>query len=200
MRKKPTIIVSGLGRCGSSLTMQMLSAGGMPCVGAFPDFEDEIVLHPLAADFITAHSGMAIKVLNPHISTLPEGPAYAIIWLDRDPAEQAKSQVKMLNTALPPGDRLNHRARRAMTSSLRKERNTAVQALPKHNRCGLFTTFERIIDHPEAAAADLARFLAPEFDLDAERMARVAIPRSAKCRDDMWIEECLVANAGRCAR
>ena len=38
-KDRPCIIVSGLGRCGSSLVMQMLHAGGVECLGAPPAFE-----------------------------------------------------------------------------------------------------------------------------------------------------------------
>jgi hypothetical protein len=36
---KPYVIVAGFGRCGSSLTMTMLHAAGIPCIGTPPDFE-----------------------------------------------------------------------------------------------------------------------------------------------------------------
>ena len=36
-----TVIVSGLGRCGTSLVMQMLAAGGIDCYGPFPAYEPE---------------------------------------------------------------------------------------------------------------------------------------------------------------
>lgn len=39
MSDKPTIFVSGLGRCGSSMTMQMLDAAGIPCIGDYPAYE-----------------------------------------------------------------------------------------------------------------------------------------------------------------
>jgi hypothetical protein len=41
MMSAPVIVVAGLGRCGTSLVMQMLAAAGLPCVGSFPDFEDD---------------------------------------------------------------------------------------------------------------------------------------------------------------
>lgn len=192
MSEKPTIIVAGLGRCGSSLTMQMLYAAGIPCLGTYPDFEDERTLRLLDADFVEKYSGAAMKSLIPYRFPLPEGPRYAIIWLDRDATEQAKSQVKMLNAL--GGTGLNRRARCAMASAIKKDRAAALQALPKRNGRVLMTTFERIIEYPEDAANDIAEFLHPEFDIDAGRMASVVIPRSTKCMGDMGIEEYLVSS------
>ncbi|MHB8286386.1 MAG: hypothetical protein ACYDD1_17175 [Caulobacteraceae bacterium] len=67
---KPTIIVSGLGRCGSSLTMQMLNAAGVHCVGSFPSFEGP-ECEAFQEGFITAErwaavAGRAVKLLDPH--------------------------------------------------------------------------------------------------------------------------------------
>ena len=38
------LLICGHGRCGSSLVMQMLAAGGVKCAGKYPDFEpDEVI-------------------------------------------------------------------------------------------------------------------------------------------------------------
>ena len=39
MSAPPALLVAGLGRCGTSLMMQMLAAAGLPCVGEFPAYE-----------------------------------------------------------------------------------------------------------------------------------------------------------------
>ena len=41
--KRPTVFVCGHGRCGSSMVMQMLDAGGFPCFGEYPAYEPEEV-------------------------------------------------------------------------------------------------------------------------------------------------------------
>ena len=93
------VLVVGLGRCGSSLTMQMLAAGGMPVHGKAPTYEvEEAMVGRMDRAWLAAQRG-AIKVLEPKRmpSLVLDHPGNAIIWLDRDPDQQAKSQAKFLH-------------------------------------------------------------------------------------------------------
>lgn len=86
----PTVIVAGFGRCGSSLVMQMLHAAGFPVTGEYPSFErDEYNTGGLSPP------AGASKILNLECNPPPAG-AYRWVWLDRSPAQQAKSQAKFL--------------------------------------------------------------------------------------------------------
>ncbi|HWH75147.1 MAG TPA: hypothetical protein VNV16_12895, partial [Methylibium sp.] len=90
----PTTIVSGLGRCGTSMLMQMLHRGGMPCLGPWPSFEVDEARATLAPKFVAEHAGKAIKVLDPQRIGLPAD--VRVVWLDRDHRQQAKSHAKFL--------------------------------------------------------------------------------------------------------
>lgn len=94
----PILLVCGFGRCGTSLVMQMLAAGGIPVTGRGPSHEE---MPPGAyrhnADFWRSqYSGRAIKVLDPAIRRPPAGLNYRVIWLERDFWQQALSQIKLL--------------------------------------------------------------------------------------------------------
>ncbi len=88
-----TILILGMGRCGLTVTMQMLCAGGYPCYGAPPAFE---VCNIDRIPFATL-SGKAIKVLQPDNTFWPPKGEYHVITIQRDSQEQAKSMGKLLN-------------------------------------------------------------------------------------------------------
>src|SRR5690242_18079420 len=92
------IIVSGLGRCGTSLVMQMLDAGGIPCHGPFPAYEpDDVGVGRDLAKLLAIPK--AFKMIDPHRDALfPSMQGVRVIWIDRDFEEQARSQVKMVET------------------------------------------------------------------------------------------------------
>src|SRR5690348_17944000 len=88
------LIVAGLGRCGSSLMMQMLQRGGMKCAGEFPAFEMPETNHcSISREWLSQFSGGAVKILDPHLCTIENTPA-VVLWLSRDHWHQAKSQIK----------------------------------------------------------------------------------------------------------
>ena len=61
-----TTIVTGFGRCGSTMLMRMLDAGGMPVVAdSRASFESELFRVPKPTDW-QQYRGRAIKVLDPH--------------------------------------------------------------------------------------------------------------------------------------
>jgi hypothetical protein len=92
----PIILVSGFGRCGTSLVMQMLSAAGIDCTGLPPTWEEKPPKGADAAYWVEHYAGRAIKVLDPHRLCPPKGPAYRVIWLDRNIRQQALSHLKFL--------------------------------------------------------------------------------------------------------
>ena len=78
------VLVCGLARCGTSLTMQMLQAGGMRCAGRAPAFEDFRAFAGGYSDsWMREQAGGAVKVLDPQLISrrqLAALPAIAI-WL-----------------------------------------------------------------------------------------------------------------------
>lgn len=92
-------LVAGFGRCGSSLVMAMLKAGGLPEVGTPPIYEvAEFNTTYTCATFLERSGGGILKWLEPLATVLPSamrgGP---ILWLDRDPSEWAESHLKLRN-------------------------------------------------------------------------------------------------------
>ena len=171
----PTIIVAGLGRCGSSLTMQMLSAAGLPTIGTYPDFECTENRQLLVDDpeaWRDAVAGKAVKVLDVHRTGIPPILGARIIWLDRDRTEQAKSQLKILSSAFSTIlAQDNRESRRAMEASLRRDREASLALL---RRTG------SQVRRPCLSAETIGTL----FDADEEavdRMAEVVIPRTPGC-------------------
>lgn len=176
---RPAIIVAGMGRCGTSLMMQMLHAAGVPCVGRYPAFEtDHSSIRHFDANFIAQLGDVAMKLIDPKHFQIPDLRHHVVVWLDRDADQQAASALKLLGIA---GGR---RERRAYAKSLRNDRWPNIHAL---GHCSKFTTrFEDLIERPVIATGKISQFLA-EFgwDIDPAIMAGQVVPRSSVCFDGM---------------
>lgn len=192
----PALLVAGLGRCGTSLLMQMLAGAGLPCVGEFPAYEVPELDHrepPLA--WLEAQRGKAMKVLNPHLTTIPPEFEAPVIWLDRNLRDQAKSQAKFA-CAMMGADPVSGVHLTRWTKGLRQERRQALLALAGRPR--LILRFELLIHDPSMASRQIAAFLWPWWPgLRPERLASAARPRpsGAACAPDLAMELALVAEA-----
>lgn len=178
----PTIIVTGLGRCGSSLVMQMLAAGGVETVGSYPDFEDDINMRLPSEDaqreFLERSRGRAVKLLDPHLHQPPAGLEYRVIFLSRHPVEQAKSMLKLA------GASDNRRSRRAMESSVRSDTVRAREAVTRIGAGRFYNLpFENIIHDPDGVAKWIVGYLlrGHRAPLDVAAMARCVRRRPATC-------------------
>lgn len=193
MTKFP-IIVAGMGRCGSSLLMQMLSSAGVKCLGEFPAFEpDETSMSRDPASLLKM-GGTAMKILGPHRDA-PKWRRFdaKIIWLNRDVKEQARSQVKFLREVA--GFNIPASSWRGMAASLKSDK---WKCCDWWNRCNiepLFVKFEDLILHPEQEARVISKFIGIDNRMYWPIMADCVIPRNPKCTDDMGIEMALVARA-----
>lgn len=195
MSEKPHIIVGGLARCGTTLMMHMLHAGGVSCIGAKPAFEvDEINHRAVNLDFLARHPGHAFKLLDPHMTALPDGLDAVVIWLDRDVDEQARSQAKFVQM-LAGAPRPNRAQMRRWAAGLRADRPAALACLSRWP--GLVMRFEDLIEAPQVSALQVAVFLAPYWRLNAGAMAAQVRPRPSTCAPDMAIELSLSAEACR---
>lgn len=199
MMDTPVIVVSGLGRCGSSLVMQMLHAGGMACIGDAPDFEDSVNTGGHVDDqWLAMQAGRAVKILDPHrVGGGSPKTHRLVIWLDRDVDEQAKSHSKFLHhmAGMPL---FNREQRRLCANSLKRDRARALVQFK--GQPILLMPFEMLIGKPLEAAGlivdhlrvDQLRFRHP---LDIAAMAAVVVPRTIECMPDLSIEESLVRKA-----
>lgn len=176
------IIVAGLGRCGSSLVMQMLAAAGISTIGTYPDFEDDLNMRlpdlEAQREMALRAPGHAMKLLDPHLHAPPVGYDYRTIFLTRHPVEQAKSMLKLV------GERNNRNARRAMEVAVRRDTCTARDAVTRIGSGQFYNMpFEHLIHDPMGAAEGIARYLHRYRDepLDVEAMARCVRRRPATC-------------------
>lgn len=184
----PTIAVCGFGRCGSSLVMQMLAAGGVPCLGEFPAFEDDLAREPMTAAFASACAGRAVKLLDPQRVGLP--PGARVIWLDRDTAEQAKSFAKFLR--MVAGRPCSRDQRRSIERGLFADRREAMRSIG--GRQVLKLCFEQLLAEPAAAASQLGAFTDwPAFN--AAAAAGAVRHRTPRCAPDMAMELRLLTEA-----
>lgn len=104
------MVVSGLPRSGTSMAMQMLTAGGYPVItdgvrAADEDnpkgyYEEESVkdLHQDGVDhsWVRGTRGKAVKIISFLLRYLPQDNNYKIIFMRRDLGEVLASQNKML--------------------------------------------------------------------------------------------------------
>ena len=87
-----TIVIAGITRSGLSLTMQMLEAGGIDCVGEWPAYEK----YPMGSIQWEAIKGRAVKVVDTHRQLPPKG-KYKVIRLHRSISEQSKSIIRFMD-------------------------------------------------------------------------------------------------------
>ena len=93
--KYPTILVAGCARSGLTMTMQMLDAGGFPCLGEYPDYEPYNF-----GGLPWEHArGKALKIPDAHEQLQISSPPfddYLVITPRRDLRQQAESSGKLM--------------------------------------------------------------------------------------------------------
>jgi hypothetical protein len=179
------VAVTGLGRCGTSLTMQMLAAGGVPTTPATgPGYEAPQAGRraPIDPVWWQAQTGRAVKVLDPHINWIPRHIPTLVFVLVRDERQQAISQIKFacfgarkaFDATVATRERIN-----GMRGLLRRDHRAMRLALPSPHHT---LEFEDIIRKPRLMAGIMASRLFPWFpDLDTDAMAAVVRRRDTKC-------------------
>jgi hypothetical protein len=179
MSRPEIILVAGLGRCGTSLMMQMLAAGGVPCVGLWPSFEDQdhnSLRRSDPASWQAQAAGRAVKLLDPHRAPPPAGPDYRVLWLFRDWSEQARSQLKVVGVDQGRGNR------KRMERQLRRETEAAGSALDAVDAWRgrrMVVPFDCLLLRPREMAGLIAVHLGR--DLDADAMVSCVVARAPAC-------------------
>lgn len=190
----PVTIVSGLGRCGSSLVMSMLAAAGVPTLGAAPDFEDDACLkREISAELLQKHRGGAVKILVPHHHTWAAGLEARVITLRRDWTQQARSILKF-GHIMADGPAPNRADVRKIIPSLERDEALAAHEWNKRNIPVTTISFELLIRDPVSAAIQIAK----ATDLPAEAvplMVAKVQQRPSECLPDMAIELAAIAAA-----
>lgn len=177
-------LVSGNMRCGSSLVMRMLGAGGMPLCYTQPEsFEHDRCLAVMAGgdlSWVREAEGKALKWLDPLIhGGPPKSFDYRTIVLTRDATWQHRSQVHFLSM-LGHGVQETRAARRMLAKD-----NGALAGFWKKYGAVLSLTFEEIITQPHGSAVVIAAFLS-DVPLDIDAMRAQVLDRPTRCTDAPW--------------
>ena len=178
-------LVCGFGRCGSSLVMQMLYAGGYPVIGDWPSFEDErqTRLTAVADRWIGEWDGKFGKWLEPITYPLPKQDIpYRVLWLKRDHGQQARSFCKIQREVLGLG------VKRQDIGRLRKQFNRnepkAIAKLKQAAGDVFSLRFESMLRDPYENALRLCVWASeghPPDESRARKMAEVVRARNSDC-------------------
>lgn len=179
---KPCIVVTGMGRCGTSLTMQMLEAAGVPCVGPWPAYEtDASSMGGFDPVSFARRSEVAIKLIDPANLPIRDMPNHIVLWLDREAREQAKSQIKFVSLFMPVPNR--RQASKAIEADLKRSRERHRAAVGIPGGCpAISLSFEKIIANPIKNTTAICDFLAENgWLLSPELMALEVRQRTSAC-------------------
>ena len=174
------VIVSGLPRSGTSLMMQMLSAGGIPPLtdGARAADEDNPKGYfELEAVKRTRHdsswleraAGKAVKVIHLLILELPPTPQYSVILMRRAMDEVIRSQSKMLERSGKAPAALSGAKLGELFAMQLHQVRAHMSATPAFRFMEI--DYRECVESPAHAAARVNQFLGG--GLDQHRMAAV---------------------------
>lgn len=185
-----TILVCGLGRCGTTLVMKMLYAAGVPVFAdSLASFEHQAMRLPGDIDQVfPLFRGEAVKILDPFrwdFGAVPFPRDTMAIWVRRNYKEQAKSQQKFLKWCGVQS--VSGQWWRDCQRVLPKETEESMAVLLGHNIPTHIVQFEDILKDPLREATRIA--VAIGRPAGAAVMASVVIERSPQCAPDMAIEE-----------
>ena len=181
------VIVSGCSRCGSSLMMRMLEAGGIETHDegnkvSYECHEAQEALINGRADFVGSLAGKAVKMLDPHRVSFPPVPI-AWVWMSRNATEQAKSQIKlvgmMFSALCPNPDRL-------ALSLARDNLRVPIDLSRVPGSRLMVVDFERLVGAPGAVIPELVGFL--NRPMDQAKMLACVIDRPPECAPGLEIE------------
>ncbi len=181
----PIVVVSGLPRSGTSMTMKMLEAGGLSLVidgirTADEDnpkgyYEDERVKDLGAMDdktWLASSRGKAIKVISYLLKDLPRSHNYKVLFMRRDVHEVLASQTKMLARRGETSDTSDARMIELYGDHLWKvnrllQRESHLDTLDVH--------YKAVLENPRVQAEHIRDFLG--LPVDAAKMASVVDER-----------------------
>jgi hypothetical protein len=173
-------VVSGFGRCGSTLMMRLVRAAGIPVVADSMEGGLEYgpaLKLPKESEWLKGCIGKAVKILDPQRYTPPAGLPYRFIWLDRDPTQQAKSQIKMLQTIFGAACVRNEPA--VLARSMVRDRPTAIAAMQKLSKEVAVFRFEDLIESPVLQCLRLVNWL--DVPASGSLLASIIRKRETDC-------------------
>jgi hypothetical protein len=168
-------VVSGLPRSGTSLMMQMISAGGMPILTdgeRTPDTDnprgycewEKIKSLPKNPDLIAEAEGKAVKVISQLLFSLPPSHQYKIIFMRRPLEEVVASQAEMIRrrTQAPPAV-----PDAQIIAAFKTHLNQVNLWFKKNNVSPLDVQYHDLLGDPVRISTMLGEFLTADLDLEA---------------------------------
>lgn len=184
-------IVSGLPRSGTSLTMQMLAAGGMSALTdgeRQPDTDnprgyyewERIKQLPQDPNCIAAAEGKVVKVISQLLMALPAGRDYRVIFLERPLPEVVASQSEMIRRRGTLGAGLTDSA---LMAGLQAHLNQVNAWLRGRADIHLHRVqYHDLLRDPLRISEEIQRFL--DRPLNAHAMAQQVDPSLYRCRSE----------------
>ncbi len=173
---EPVIIVAGLPRSGTSMTMKMLQAGGVPVIvdglrvadednrGGYFEFEPVKRLKS-DASWLEQAAGKAVKMVYRLLYDLPADRRYQVIFTHRKMEEVLASQKKMLERQGAKTEAADEQR----LAALFKMELARVEAWLKRqpNFQVLDVNYNDLVANPRESLLPVKQFLAGQFDIDA---------------------------------
>jgi hypothetical protein len=183
-KSEPIVIVSGLPRSGTSMTMKMLKAGGMPPLTdhirspdednpkGYYEFERAKKLKEGDTDWLPQAEGKAVKLIGALLMELPKrGYTYRVLFMRRTMEEILASQDKML-THRGEDKKVEDEKMAALFEKHIQEVEDWMESQP--NLSYIDVDYNQAIQDPRSTAEKINQFLG--VDLDVEAMAAVVDP------------------------
>ena len=176
---EPLIVVSGLPRSGTSMTMQMLEAGGLAVATdgirkpgednpkGYYEYERVKELDKgLDQSWLKEFRGKAIKIISFLLKDLPDTNNYKIVFMRRNIHEVLASQAKMLVNRGEANETSDEKM-----LELYKDHLWKVDYLMKHRPCFdlLNVDYKEVVENPRRQAQRIGEFLGNRVDV--EKMA-----------------------------
>ncbi len=174
---EPLIVVSGLPRSGTSMTMQMLESGGLDIAtdGIRKPGEDnpkgyyeyervKDLEKETDKSYLEEFRGKTIKVISFLLKDLPETNNYKVVFMRRNLDEILASQAKMLKNRGEASESSNEEMLELYNNHLWK-----VNYLLKHRPCFEFleVNYKDVVENPRREAEHISEFLG---NLDVDKM------------------------------
>ena len=164
-------LICGFGRCGTSVTMQMLDVAGlrMPGKGPFFEAKNEKTVSTIEDWDVAKWLGTT------QTWTPPEGYDYHCLWLRRNPYQQALSRVKFMKE-MKKAEGTVQQVRKRITAKTAPALSVAAE-FTKHDIP--IWDFEDILEYPYGYAEFLCTWVGVDLSSNYQKMAKLVKKRSA---------------------